>query len=189
MNIAGIDYSLRGPAICVFAGEHVEKFSFSACQFYFLSDTKKYVRKWGNNIFGETFKPWDSPEERYETIADWAVDKLIGCSQVGLEGYSYGSKGSRIFQIAENTGVLKYKIYHLGMPLEIIPPTTVKKFATGKGNANKDQMHTAFVKETGFKIKSEMSPGTKDVTNPVSDIVDAYYICKHLYATLSGWET
>jgi len=186
MNIAGIDYSLRGPAICIFAGEHVKKFSFAACQFYFLTDTKKYVKKWGNNIFGETFKPWDSPEERYETIADWAMDKMIGCNQIAIEGYSFGSKGSRLFQIAENTGVLKYKIYHEGYPLEIIPPTTIKKFATGKGNASKEQMHTAFVKETGFKIKTEMSPSTKDVTNPVSDIVDSFYICKYLYSSLSG---
>lgn len=188
VNIAGIDYSLRGPSVCIFPGEHVEKFTFDACQIYFLNDVKRYAKKWNHNIFGETFKPWDADEERYESIADWAMDKLIGCERIALEGYSYGSRGNRLFQIAENTGVLKYKIFQTGRPLDIIPPTEVKKFATGKGNANKDQMHVEFVRETSYKIKTEMSPKSKDITNPVSDIVDSYYICKLLYSRLCGWE-
>ena len=43
MNIAGIDYSLRGPAICVFAGGDNKQFSFKNCVFYFLSDIKRPV--------------------------------------------------------------------------------------------------------------------------------------------------
>ena len=38
------------------------------------------------------------------------MDKVIGCEQIAIEGYSMGSKG-KVFNIAENTGVLKYKIY------------------------------------------------------------------------------
>ena len=77
--------------------------------------------------------------------------------------------------------MLKYKIYNAGVPLEIIPPTVVKKFATGKGNADKDQMHQQFMRETGIDLKSKITPDKTKVSNPVSDIVDAYYICKHLH--------
>ena len=91
-----------------------------------------------------------------------------------------GSRG-KVFNIAENTGVLKYKIYNLGIPLEIVPPTTVKKFATGKGNSDKDQMHQAFMQDTGIDLKYKITPDKTKVSNPVSDIVDSYYICKFLY--------
>ena len=104
----------------------------------------------------------------------------MACEQIALEGYSMGSKG-KVFHIAENTGVLKYKIYNAGIPLEIIPPTSLKKFATGKGNADKDSMHQKFMRDSGIDLKSKITPDKTKVGNPVSDIVDSYYICKFLY--------
>ena len=80
-----------------------------------------------------------------------------------------------------STGVLKYKIYQRGIPLTIIPPTEVKKYATGKGNADKEKMYDAFVEENNMLLKSIITPDKKDITSPVSDIVDSYYICKYLY--------
>ena len=181
MVIAGIDYSLTGPAICVFSGTGT--FSFSKCSFYYLTDTKKYANSYLSNIIGETFLDWDCDIERYETIADWAMEVLMGCSSIALEGYAYGAKG-KVFHIAENTGVLKYKIYQRGIPLTIIPPTEVKKYATGKGNSDKEKMYDAFVEENNMLLKSIITPDKKDITSPVSDIVDSYYICKYLYDKL-----
>ena len=43
----------------------------------------------------------------------------------------------RVFHIAENTGVLKYKLWKAGKPLEVIPPTTIKQFATGEATHQK----------------------------------------------------
>ena len=43
MIIAGIDYSLRSPCICVFTGMEKEEFTFERCTFHFLTDTKKYA--------------------------------------------------------------------------------------------------------------------------------------------------
>ena len=45
-------------------------------------------------------------------------------------------------------------------------------------------MYDAFVKETKVKLKEKISPKKKDIGNPVSDIVDSYYICKLLYSKL-----
>ena len=182
MIIAGIDYSLTGPAICVFSGEG--KFAFSKCTFYFLTDTKKYAKTHLTNIIGETFLDWDCDIERYETIADWAIEVLLGCSAIALEGYAYGAKG-KVFHIAENTGVLKYKIYQKGIPVTILTPSEVKKFATGKGNSDKEGMHDAFALENNMRLKELITPDKKDVSSPVSDIVDCYYICKMLNSKLS----
>ncbi len=45
-----------------------------------------------------------------------------------------------VFLIAENTAILKYKIYQMDVPLITIPPTVIKKFYTTKGNATKEHM-------------------------------------------------
>jgi len=93
-----------------------------------------------------------------------------------VEGYSFGSVG-RVFQIAENTGVLKYRIAHQQeIPLQTFAPTEIKKFATGKGNANKEAMGDAFIFDTGVDILAQCDIIPK--SNAINDIVDAYYIAK-----------
>jgi len=182
--IASIDYSLTCPAICVFAScDDTEEFSFNACSFYFLTEIEKYSKTFRSNIFGQSFIDWETQEQRYESIADWAEEKTLPCDQIALEGYAFNATG-RVFNIAENTGVLKYKLWKAGKPLEIVPPTTVKKLATGKGNASKDDMYKAFHLETGLDIKNLITPNRSKVESPVGDIVDSYYICKYLYSSL-----
>ena len=181
MVIAGIDYSLTSPSICIFNSQ--EPFTFNRCAFYFLTDVKKNQRLFLTNIKGESITNWDSDFTRYENISDWAMEYLIGCEQIAIEGYAFGAKG-KVFHIAENTGVLKYRLHQASIPVEVIPPSAIKKQAAGKGNANKEEMYKAFVKETGIQLQAVISPGKKDIGNPVSDIVDSYFICKALYLKL-----
>ena len=169
-----------GPAICVFDGK---EFSYKNCSFYYLTDTKKYADTYMGNIFGERFIDWNTEQERYSSIADWATEVILGCDHVALEGYAYSATG-RVFQIAENTGLLKYKIYQTGIPITIIPPTEVKKYATGKGNADKQMMYDSFVQDTGMALKIAITPDKKEITSPISDIVDSYFICKKMYDSL-----
>jgi len=181
MIIAGIDYSMTSPSICIFVGEERDAFCFNKCTFHFLTDTDKYATYFLKNIYGTRFDQWSDDTQRFKTIADWAVEKVRVCDSVALEGYSYGSKSGLMFNIAENTGILKYKLYDCGIPVEIMPPTTVKKYATGKGNSDKNAMHRSFRLETGVDLKEEITPRKAKVGNPVSDIVDSYYICKLLH--------
>ena len=181
MNIAGIDYSLRSPAICVFAGDYSMEFEFSKCMFYYLTDVKKHATTYSNNIIGQSFEIFETESSRYDSISSWALEKVLPVDHIALEGYSFGSKGNRLSQIAENTGVLKYKLYQSGIPVEVLPPSQVKKFATKKGNANKQKMYDAFVEETGVELADIITPLKKEIGNPVSDIVDSYYICKLLH--------
>jgi hypothetical protein len=179
MIISAIDYSLNGPAICVFDTAK-KQFNFKNCTFYFLTDTKKYATTFMNNIHGELFQPYDADCERYDSISDWVMRVTIGSDMVALEGYAYNATG-RVFHIAENTGILKYKLYQASIPVEIIEPSKVKKLATGKGNSDKSQMYQSFLEETDIELQKIITPNKKDVGNPVSDIIDAYYICKALF--------
>ena len=180
MIVAGIDYSLSCPAICVYDSSE-GKFNFKNSHFYFRSNLARFELFKEGNICGENHKSYNCDMDRYDDISDWALSILVdkGVKKVFLEGYSYGSTG-RVFHIAENTGVLKYNLWDAKIPVEIIPPTTIKKFATGKGNANKQKMYESFVEENpSSDIRSLLTPRSSNVISPVNDIVDAYFITKY----------
>jgi len=180
--ISGIDYSLRSPAICCHIGD---EWRYENCIFHYLTDTKKYSDVFLNRYFGKTFEEYNTQEQRYDSISDWAVDVCRGSTYVGIENYAYNATG-RVFNIAENTGVLKYKLYQEAIPIEAINPSTIKKNASGKGNATKHLMYDAFYKETRIDLMDEMKMVT--LNNPVTDIVDAYYVCKTLFDILQERE-
>ena len=187
----GIDYSLSSPGVCVNTSEG--EFDYEDCTFYFLTNTKKYdatfCRPFVTNVryIGTSHKPYTSEPERYSQIADWVVDiiKSYGDATTGVNGikptiqiedYSYGSTG-RVFHIAENLGLLKYKLkMECGWDYTLLPPSVIKKFATDKGNANKDLMLDAFEKDTGTNLAQVFDTTSK---SPVSDVADAYFICKY----------
>ena len=56
-----------------------------------------------------------------------------------IEGYSYGSSQG-MAGLAELGGVVRLLLLDTGVPFIVVAPTTNKKFATGKGNAEKDLM-------------------------------------------------
>jgi len=184
MAIAGIDYSLCGPCICIFEGTPKDLFGLNKCSFYFLTDTKKLATVYDGYIFGELFDNYNHECQRYETISDWAVDHVLGCTDIAVEGYAYGASGRAIFQIAENCGLLKYKLYQAGKPVEIVTPSAVKKWGSGKGNASKEMMVDAFENQTGVDLMRLVTPDKKSVGNPVSDIADSYFICSYLHQIL-----
>ena len=74
-------------------------------------------------------------------------------------------------------GTLKHKLYKRSTPFESIVPGQIKKNATGKGNADKLKMYEQFVKDTNVDLMKEFDQ-TK-LNNPVTDIVDSYYIAKY----------
>ena len=169
----GIDYSLTSPAICINNnGEFM---------FYYLTSKKKYIGQMSKNIIGYEHQEYDTPIKRFSQISDWVINRINRLEffkdlKVYIEGYSFGSKGQGIFQIAENCGILKYRLQELKFHYETVVPSVVKKGATGKGNADKDMMYEAFVKETKIDLKKIFD--TEKVGNPISDIADSYFIQK-----------
>tara|TARA_B110000196_G_scaffold316155_1_gene327013 strand:- start:617 stop:1186 length:570 start_codon:yes stop_codon:yes gene_type:complete len=176
--IAGIDYSLTSPAVCI--GKIVDnELKFENCRFHFIKKNKSH------ESFG-VFRGYDYPKysdeiERYVQLANWTIEIVRWhdgrVEHVYLEDYAFAATG-RVFNIAENTGILKQQLRQNGFSYTTIPPTVIKKFATGKGNANKELMYETFLTETNVDIKSRLSPKSTKIANPVSDIVDSYYICK-----------
>jgi len=173
--LIGVDYSITCPCICLY--DERKEFVFDNCFFYYLTSTKKYADKVLPNITGESFQEYVQDVDRFDTISDWATNLCIGASDVAIEGYSYGSKG-RVFNLAENMGIFKHKLYKAAIPLTVIEPSKAKKIATGKGNADKQAMYDAFVKETKVDLMSTFDQRT--LSNPVTDIVDSYFILKSL---------
>lgn len=172
MIYAGIDFSMSSPSIAVGTDSN-----FEDCHIYFLSNVKKLERTYLNNITGSNIpKTFDSNEVRFDLISNWVMDILQRhrVSTVFLEGYALGAKG-QVFQIGENTGVLKNKMFNSGIDIIVIEPTVIKKFFTGKGNAKKDQMYDSFYSKTNIQLLEVFDVKKKD-SNPVSDIVDSYAI-------------
>ena len=63
---------------------------------------------------------------------------------------------------------------------EIVAPTTVKKFASGSGNATKEKMYEAFVEENPRRdIKDVLTPRSSNIISPLNDVVDSYFILKY----------
>lgn len=136
-----------------------------------------------NNIHGELFQDYEEDCERYDSISSWVMRIVTGSDQVALEGYAYNATG-RVFHLAENTGVLKYKLYQAGIPVDILEPTKVKKHFSEKGNSDKQRMYDAFLKKTFIDLAEIITPNKTLLTSPVTDIVDAFAICLTFYQSL-----
>ena len=173
--LVGVDYSITCPCLCLY--DERKEFKFENCFFYYLTNTKKYADKIAPNITGESFQEYHIDVDRFDSISDWAINLCIGASEVAVEGYSFGSKG-RVFNLAENMGILKHKLYKQAIPVTIVEPSKVKKCATGKGNSDKLAMYEAFKNETKTDLLTVF--GQKTLSNPVTDVIDSFYILKSL---------
>ena len=171
--VAGIDYSLTSPSVCVHTGD---EWNVSNCKFFYVSKVGSQIINDGMFV-GTVYPSYNSEYSRYEQLASWALKNMLdnGVQRCYIEDYAFAAKG-KVFHIAENTGLLKYSMWNLGLPFEAYAPTSIKKIATGKGNAKKEDMYAVWLEETGIDIRHRIS--VKTSWNPVSDIVDAYFIAK-----------
>lgn len=171
--IAGIDYSLTGPSLCIGDGD------FTDCKFFILSKPSKdleHLNTFSNITVKELIDDYENYSERYERVALFFLEKLLehNIKEVNIEGYAYAAKG-KVFNLAEHTGLLKYLLWKNDIQVNVIEPSKAKKFATGKGNANKALMNEAFEKWTGVKlVRSEKKIGD----SPYSDIIDSFFIAR-----------
>lgn len=178
-SFAGIDYSMTCPAITVYVGKPSEM-TYEKCKSFFYHGKPSYNKSF-DNVHGFIHSPWSSQQERFDNISDWAIAilKKYNVKRVCLEGYSMGSKGL-VFNIAENTGLLKHKMFKEGIEFITPAPTEVKRFFSGKGNSKKEQMYETFCKETGVDLCERLSAKASD--SPISDVVDSYAMLKFLLA-------
>ena len=141
MLIIGIDPSLTSTGIVVLRDNKVE-----------LAETTKNKPELG------TIKRVRLIRERIiditENLTDeeeWQAPDLIA-----IEGFSYGSKGRSVFDIAYLGWRIREDLEWLriedGIPWLEVPPSQLKKFATGQGNANKEIILQQVYKRWGVEF-------------------------------------
>lgn len=179
--IVGIDYSITSPALCVCNGD---TFTLDNLQFYYKTLQKSKISTHPKFI-GSLIPKNLSQVEKFDYLAEWVmtcIDPLnVIRPKVLLENYAFGAKGM-VFHIGENGGVLKNKLFHGNINCEVASPGTIKKFATGRGNAKKHEIIDAFEDETKLDLHKIIgtSRDTKN-SSPTNDIADSYFICKYLF--------
>lgn len=128
MITIGIDQSLTGTGVIVLINGHVYKHTtITTNSSENLIDRVGFIRKTLSSIIN--------------SAANLSADETAVI--VAIEGFSFASKGRSLFDIGylgwrikedlrgmEMNGTIKYWLD--------VPPTVVKKFATGKGNAPKE---------------------------------------------------
>lgn len=82
--------------------------------------------------------------------------ELLDASQaelVAIEGYAYGAN-ARQHALGELGGILKLAMRLKRQDFVVVPPTVLKKFATGKGNADKSIVAKELFKKFGIDLNN-----------------------------------
>lgn len=82
----------------------------------------------------------------------YAMGELGPCI-VAIEGYAMGSK-TRPQMAGELGGHLRLLLWQAGIPYIIVPPTSLKKYVLGKGNAAKELMLKEVFRKWGYDTES-----------------------------------
>ncbi len=85
---------------------------------------------------------------------------------VVIEGLSYGSKNTTsLCQLAKLNFCIEIYCYIEKYRYRMVPPTTLKKFITGKGNSKKEVMLMKILKRYGLEFEN-------------NNLADAYALCR-----------
>ena len=129
MKIIGLDPALR----------------FTGVAIYDEGDVDTYTLRTPSDLRGGARLDW---------IANQLADTFDGAALVATEGYAFNARG-RGAHLGELGGVIKRLLFKLKVPLFAVPPASVKKFATGKGNASKEAVLVAAVTSLGYMGNSD----------------------------------
>src|SRR5579872_1191573 len=174
----GIDYSMTCPAACAYSPGRVE--------FWFAHESKYDVLL--DNVATAYIAMDDTVSKRAATLAAACCLWLqqFSVTQVGLEDYAFAATG-RVFHIGENTGILKHFLDNESLAYTSYPPTVIKEFATGKGNADKPKMTAAFLADYPSAhawiphLFPRLKSGASPAKSPLADLADAYWIAKYQF--------
>lgn len=183
MQMIGIDHSITSPMACVCVGEPIP----SNCWFYGFAKTKKQLELEHPRI--TLLEGMDSTSNRiarFHHNAKMILNSVMRhndwIKSFNIEGYSFGSRGASLTQIAENGGILRYLLWKADIEFNEIAPSSIKKMATGRGNAKKPDMYKAWLDCGGEDLLSILGVKNPE-SNPLSDIVDSFFIMRAGIAT------
>jgi crossover junction endodeoxyribonuclease RuvC len=133
VQYVGIDLSLTSTGLAIYDPQMVVPGG--------IADTQTVTSK-PNKVPG-----YEGKLTRFQIISSKILLSL-GSDEVNvfLEGPSYSSAGSSAHDLAGNWWLLYQLLVDEGCTVTVIPPTVVKTYATGKGNAGKDHVLAAAIK-------------------------------------------
>ena len=176
----GIDFSLTSPAVCVIHPYDVDIpfVPLSHCEIFYFAKTARQATCNHPAFHPHTYPPYLNDLGRFQSLAEWVVECIGDTRSGAIEGYAFAANG-QITRIAESTGILKFLLHQKDIALDAYAPAQIKKFATGKGRADKSQMAFSFGTihgdgEQPFDLANVLN--CRLDASPCSDIVDAYFI-------------
>jgi len=191
MTIVGIDMSKNSPGVCIREDDKLTFLSFirgvenKKNSAHFASLREKGVKIITN--------PRSTKEKEYLELELWKIEDAALLAKtivselpdevdfVGMEGFSYGSKGNSGLDIAGYAYCVRKELFEkYGRKLCVFSPGNVKKVA-GKGNAGKTEIMNFFIKSEEPSLrKNKFWQGIYEneivSIKPVDDLIDAYYI-------------
>ena len=72
-----------------------------------------------------------------------------------MEGYAFSPRFGQAFSLGEAGGVIKLYLYQQLVPLYIVAPQSLKKFVTGAGKGQKNQMLLSAYKKYGISFEND----------------------------------
>lgn len=72
-----------------------------------------------------------------------------------LEDATSGLRGAAMLAVHHLQGVVRALLMDLGVPYAVVPPNTLKKYATGDGGASKTDMAMAAFKRAGIEFEKD----------------------------------
>jgi hypothetical protein len=206
MPLLGIDFSLTSTAVTLKNSTEYVFYTF-ARENAVKSDVTTSLKTAGVEVH---LVPAEAPLPKKATIAERErssledahilINKIVEqfkylhdpITAYGIEGFSFGSTGNRLAQIAGYQWALRWEMRSIGMTssnLWVFSPMTVKATA-GKGNFKKEQMIEAFINSDdpllqgnlfwlALKNNPEQFQTKKgNWLKPIDDVVDSYWVLK-----------
>lgn len=206
----GIDFSLNSPSVCIninneklyfisffndegkdWKNSKSEKFQYHNILNNNIVEMIPYTRKINKDDYRLEQK---TKMEDAMLLADIIVNRLKEYSndsdlKIGIEGFSYSSKGSSFIDLIIYNSFLRKKLVdEFGFEkINIISPSEAKKKFSGKGNSNKEKMILSFkenyikldliANSKLFKFVNEIEINYKKIPKPIDDLVDSCGIC------------
>ena len=134
MNVIGLDLSITATGICADNGT-----CFTTGGASKLGDRRLQV------ITGAV-------EEMF-TVYGELYDSMVKVDLVVIEDIPTHAHGAGITAMVH--GAVRLRLLDWSIPYALVPPATLKKYATGKGNAGKPEMAVALYKRTGLELADD----------------------------------
>ena len=96
--------------------------------------------------------------KRIQSILDFVEDTMEEYQEnplIVIEGYSYGSRTGQAHSLGELGGVVRFALWESNHQYIDVPPSTLKIFATGKGNVGKTEVVVAVRERLGLETTND----------------------------------